>query len=344
MKLFIYEHITSGAYIDQALPTKLLQEGAEMLISIINDALEIEDLDITILTDYRLRSSDCFQQVKSPKLTQLSNKTSTDYQTHWLLSLQTNDIVLIIAPETDQTLLKLHLSALSHNANIIGCMPEEIEISSNKKVCSQVLSQHQLSTPQTVVAIDWPTQAFNSSTGYIIKPIDGAGCVDTYSVNSRHDVETHIAQLNKHQCTQTIIQQQIRGKHMSLTLLFAHNLVEVLSINQQLINQVDGVLILTGLIVNEFWDSTQLSLSHVNNLARQLKLALPGLEGLVGVDIIVSNDAVHIIDVNPRVTTAYTGLKVSLGINPLKRLLIVKGSLMYPLESIQQHDKVLISL
>lgn len=42
--------------------------------------------------------------------------------------------------------------------------------------------------------------------------------------------------------------------------------------------------------------------------------AIPGLEGLFGIDILLTAEGPVVVEVNPRLTTAYAGLRRALGI------------------------------
>ncbi len=344
MKLFIYEHITSGAYIDQPLPEKLLQEGAGMLISILNDSLEIDSIDISIISDYRLSQSDYFKSFDMRKITHLKCNSISEYQNNWKQSLLTCDLVLIIAPETAGVLQQLHEQASNLNTPTLGCSSEAICLTSNKLLCNQILEKHAISFPMTSLAQDWNLTAFDSSDGYIAKPIDGAGCIDTHYLATQKDVEKYIGQLHCEQSGITMIQQYLSGEQISLTVLLTDTYCELLAINQQLINNIDNRLSLVELKINAFWNSTQLSTSKLTTLIQQLKSAIPGLKGLIGIDIVVNDDEINIIDINPRITTSYVGLSTSLAINPLQRLLTAEGHLNQPLDVINQHNTVSISL
>ncbi len=52
------------------------------------------------------------------------------------------------------------------------------------------------------------------------------------------------------------------------------------------------------------------------NSAPRIGAALPGLHGIVGVDYIATANGPVVVEVNPRLTTSYAGLRRSLGVNP----------------------------
>jgi len=52
--------------------------------------------------------------------------------------------------------------------------------------------------------------------------------------------------------------------------------------------------------------------------AQHVVQALPGLRGLVGVDYIQTKDGPVVLEINPRATTSYAGLRAAMAQNPLR--------------------------
>ena len=48
---------------------------------------------------------------------------------------------------------------------------------------------------------------------------------------------------------------------------------------------------------------------------------MPGLFGFVGIDILIRNDMIYIVEINPRLTTSYVGLNETIGCNMVDLLL-----------------------
>ena len=62
------------------------------------------------------------------------------------------------------------------------------------------------------------------------------------------------------------------------------------------------------------------------DIARRAIDAVDGLRGYVGVDLILSDDGDKVIEINPRLTTSYIGLKALSADNLMERLLqVVRG-------------------
>ena len=48
---------------------------------------------------------------------------------------------------------------------------------------------------------------------------------------------------------------------------------------------------------------------------------MPGLAGYIGVDVIVGDADIRVLEVNPRLTTSYAGLEQAIGCNPAELIL-----------------------
>ena len=57
------------------------------------------------------------------------------------------------------------------------------------------------------------------------------------------------------------------------------------------------------------------------SLIDNIKRAMPGLFGFVGIDILIRNDMIYIVEINPRLTTSYVGLYETIGCNMVDLLL-----------------------
>ena len=91
----------------------------------------------------------------------------------------------------------------------------------------------------------------------------------------------------------------------------------VLSCNRQLIEQANDSFHYHGGILNglqRYWTQFEL-------LARQVAQAMPGLAGYVGIDVMIGDAGIQVLEVNPRLTTSYAGLEQAIGRNPAKLIL-----------------------
>jgi predicted ATP-grasp superfamily ATP-dependent carboligase len=71
------------------------------------------------------------------------------------------------------------------------------------------------------------------------------------------------------------------------------------------------------MIVNGLRDERAL----FEELADDVAKAIPGLWGYVGIDLILTSSGPVVLEVNPRLTTSYIGLRKSIGRNPAELVL-----------------------
>jgi predicted ATP-grasp superfamily ATP-dependent carboligase len=97
----------------------------------------------------------------------------------------------------------------------------------------------------------------------------------------------------------------------------------LLACNRQKVGLEHGAFRFDGVSVNAMADRG----GRYAALAREIARALPGLWGYCGVDFIETDTGPIVIEVNPRLTTSYAGLRRAIGINPAQLVLELPGSL-----------------
>lgn len=325
MKLFIYEHITSGALAHDTELSSLAQEGEMMMQAALKDALACPDVAILALRDSRFPPL--------PISAQLQSYTIQDTQSFglaWHDALAQADAALIIAPESDGLLANLNQAVLDQGKVLLGCQPAAVELSTDKYACSQLLSKHGLTPPVECRAHEWEANTFSAPDGLIAKPIHGVGCEATHYFKTIADVNAWIATLSPRYLEQTLIQAYEPGDAISLTILCNDTGCQMLAINQQHIMQQNQKISFSGVTVNGVSEN-QFPMDAANALVKQVHSAIPGLWGLIGIDLILNDRGAVILDINPRLTTAYAGLSQSLGINPIQLLINHKNTNLAPI-------------
>ena len=338
MKLFVYEHITSGALAEQKLPPTLAKEGNQMLMAVLQDSHATQQCTLTTLRDKRLNQLDFFEQNTQHQCHIVT--TLNDYHQTWEQCLQQCDVILIIAPETDSILATLQQQASNAGKMLLGCQPATIQLCSDKLYCHQHLTQTGIPTVATQLAARWLSSPSNPQNGLILKPRDGAGCIDTYYFESKTDLEKKLNAKQAPELEHYIVQPYIIGNTISLCLLASENTIEVLSVNQQHLEHSQGKISLSACIINHIDDLS--NLKQIEQLAKKLHVALTGLVGFIGVDLISNQQGLFIVDINPRHTTSYIGLAASLNLNPMQRFFdIIEGK---PVTPITQRHKIELTL
>ena len=109
-----------------------------------------------------------------------------------------------------------------------------------------------------------------------------------------------------------VLQPYTPGEALSLSVLACDGRALLLSVNRQRIAVHEGSFLYQGSVVNALPDTG----GRFQRLAQSIVAAIPGLWGYFGVDLILSDSGPVVVDVNPRLTTSYAGLRPALGINP----------------------------
>jgi len=316
MKLFLYEHITSGALINEPLPTSLAREGNDMLTAIVQDLIQLSKIELILLRDSRLKPLEGIVADTTHHVYTIDNATS--FHETYLSAITNADMVLVIAPETGGVLNKIQQQILNSGTPLLASSTEATQICADKYHCHQQLRAHGISSPATVKANEWSSNKLSSATGFIIKPQDGAGCIDTFFMRNNAKLaawlESHPNDLNN-----IIIQPYIEGLAISLSLLADHNDMRVLAVNQQNMKLNNDKLLFLGSIVNGVTEA-DLAFSQASIIATKVHQAIVGLWGFIGIDLILHKDKLFVVDINPRLTTSYIGLKQSLNHNPAELL------------------------
>lgn len=322
MKILLLEYITAGGLCGQPLPDSLLREGLLMRDALLSDFSEIADVEI--LTTYDVR-------VGLPKYANVAvpMDVTSNAAAVWQALLHTCDVALVIAPESDGVLSKLTQLVDSAGVKNLGSMLHAVDLSSNKYKTYHALKNAHILTVPTYTAREFLHPDFfnqhrslneSFSYGYVIKPIDGAGCEDTMYFVDITALQSWLCESQQStQLDRLIVQPYQPGIPASISMLCKGGAAWVLSCNQQLIEMhaLNGPIQYKGCLVNG------LSLQHdaFTKLAQTIAAAIRDLNGYVGVDVIINDDHIYVVEINPRITTSYIGLRESLKCNPAKLIL-----------------------
>ncbi len=285
----------------QPLPASMAAEGELMIAALLEDIRAAGHKDITVFRDARLPPLE-------HAVEQIRIDASRQQQIHE--SIQKDDIVWLIAPETDHVLGDLANAFLTSGGQLMGCSPDSIRLTSSKTATWKCLNENGI---DTVTCTTSDEVLPGSETGWVVKPDDGAGAEDTYHFQDKDELTHYLSQDFE---TQRIVQPYVAGEPLSLSLLCFQGDVSLLACNRQYIERTADGFTLTAIGVNEIIDDGRLQ-----SLAKQLAAAVPGLAGYVGVDLIRTNNRDWVLEINPRLTTAYAGISQSIGINIAEMIL-----------------------
>lgn len=224
------------------------------------------------------------------------------------------DAAWIIAPETGGCLERLVAQAEAAGVRVFGASARAIRRAADKGALARLLGKHDLPHPPTRAA-----QSLAECRGavgqlglpVVVKPARGAGSEGVQLVTDSRGLPKAVAAARRAGGPgPLLVQRYMTGVAASVSLLSTGRRAVVLGVNAQRVNQTSGFAYQGG--------ATPL----VHPLAKRAAATalatcrtLPGLKGYVGVDLVLTGSEAVIIEVNPRLTTAYLGLRARFDIN-----------------------------
>jgi predicted ATP-grasp superfamily ATP-dependent carboligase len=304
MRLLVFEFITGGGFNNQPLPASLLQEGYLMRNALLDDLSSIADLELFVLQDVRLSQADLAAKGRWQTIIVAQQVA---LQTLLLARQSDYDAVWLIAPETD--------GILSAWCEFFSAQGKFLHTSGAVAVvkCQDKLETTKLLQQTSIACV--PSSVYDDTTRYqggnwVIKVNDSVGCEQVYLIQSIEDWHKVSASLISHKVY--IIQPFISGRVLSLSCLFYQGKAYFICCNQQHIHTEQQQFVLSACTVN-----IQSNNNHrYQELCQKIASAMPQLFGYAGIDFIQTEAGEDLVlEINPRLTTSYAGIKQALGVN-----------------------------
>lgn len=342
MKIFVGEYICGGGL--STLPTSevatsLLREGRAMLSSLLEDISQFAEahtiVDLESCGELLHLPSDRYldrNRLHVHEVPRISSNPEEELIERWVRVAKTCDLSLIVAPETDKTLLRIIESFRDQGIEVVAPSEQFIEVATDKREIATCLSNAGVHHPFTTWLQNTHGNATHQTVGkydsdkkdrpqfFLIKPHDGCGsqgicCFGTYSDALRalkHD---------------QVLQEKTSGKDVSIAVISGDDQTCLLpAVSQRL--DADTLEYLGG--EGPLSEALQ---DRARNLALQALNAMPtGRRGFIGIDLILgdSPELDYVIEINPRVTTSYVGLRKIIAGNLAARLFDLEfGSINY---------------
>ena len=300
MRILVFEYVTGGGMLGVGPAPSLVREGDMMLHALVSDLCAVPGVECLITRDSRLVPPnlpvDC-RMVPSPDaLAQV-----------WTDAMAEVDAVWPIVPEQGGALERMSAGVLAAGKVLLGSAPSAVRTAASKLRTARLLGD--LGVP--VVPTFGSGDRIPPIPGaWVLKPDDGMGCLGIRVCRDRDTLCHHWEQLADRAAW--VAQPFVQGTAGSLSLLAREGAATLLSVNRQRIAVMDDELVLLGCVVNGLGRPD----GRLRRLAGDVAAALPGLWGYAGVDLIATPAGPQVLEVNPRLTTSYVGLRESLGVNP----------------------------
>lgn len=309
MRVLIHEHFTSGGRSGQATQgqasacdrhddePELLAAGQGMLRPLIADLLAA-GVDVTVTLAPRLA-------IDLPPRTR--RVTSGSPSQALAAALPRVDAAIVIAPESHDVLAAT--TALVERAGVcnLGSASDAIRSVADKQLLSMRLAAAGVPTPASAAGLGAAPTLLKTHETIVVKPRRSAGCVDTFLCRSGAELRWLPDR------DDWLVQELVPGLTASAAFVVTADGVVPLRAGSQSIATIPGR---SGGSARLSYEGGRLPLGEALE-ARAVALGhraveqIPGLRGFVGVDLVLGTEARddRVIEINPRLTVAYAGLR-----------------------------------
>jgi predicted ATP-grasp superfamily ATP-dependent carboligase len=321
LRLLVYEHVSGGGFADEPIPASVLSEGFGMLRTLISDFKAAGHHVATTLDSRVARfnppiDADCAVPVPSSRETQAKIRKLSEQA----------DAAYVVAPETGGALQSLVELVEQTGVASLNCSAGAIAKVSDKAGFHEVMRKLGVSLPEArrfSVADDLREikKAVRDRLEFplIFKPSDGVSCSGLSVVKSEEQVAGAVGKIKGESSGKHfLVQELIKGDAASVSVLSTGSAVVPISLNRQ------DVMIETPEALSSYIGGA-VPFDHplraeAFEIAEKIVESVTGLRGYVGVDLVLTDEAAVVIEVNPRLTTSYVGLRRAVNFNPAQAI------------------------
>ena len=307
MKVGIFEYVSGGGMKDD-IDQNILCEGYSILKSVTED-FQKAGHEVTTLLDSRLTKLKDDLKANNLEINSKQNNTPDILNN----ILKTVDLSLIIAPETRE-ILSSFVQIAKSNTISLNSTPESIDLVSDKAKLAETLDKKGLPIPKTyfftgedeIEDIEKLFKTFSSSL--VVKPVKGAGCEKVFRVKEKSKLKQALELIRRDNPKErVIIQEFVEGIPVSASLILNGVDAFPISLNLQhvsLDSPPESSQYYGG--VTPFPHPYEFEAMNLSKKAAEL---FHGLTGYIGVDMMITPTGPILLEINPRITVPYVGLK-----------------------------------
>lgn len=303
MQVFLYEHVTATG----TGPESLQREGEAMVRALAADFATLPKMRVLVARHPTLEPLHLGPRVTCIDANTQDAKSVEDFTKAFFELRLRPDFALAIAPESDQVLMNIAMPLEVIAKSCLHPFAGSIALASDKLYFAKRLSLVEAPTPRVWKAseasrdlpADWNFPS-------VIKPIDGVGSLGVRKIESRAEFDSDPLDENE------LVQEFVQGTAVSVAAICNARTIETLEPCLQKLGGESGFEYLGG--------STPLPRPLAFRARRLAELAVICLQfqskaprGYVGVDMVLGDapdgSQDYVIEVNPRVTTSYVGLR-----------------------------------
>jgi len=298
MHVFLYEWITGGGLVDEPgrLPASLLAEGSAMITALAADFSAVSGCRVSVLRDTRLHN------LPLPGCEIVEVHSTCDWREEFDRLAAAADWSMIVAPEFDRILQQTVRRVGEAGGRALNSSDQFIALAADKHRTAELLRRAGVAAPVgRVLAEDEPKLPADFEYPAVLKPVDGAGSQHTLLVSGAVDEPPPYPWRRR-------LERFHAGRPASVGVLCGpKSRVPLPACWQHL--STDGRFSYRGGAV----------ICEAPLADRAVALALRAVDvmplalGYVGVDLVLGNapDGSEdvVIEINPRLTTSYVGLR-----------------------------------
>ncbi len=310
MKWLIWEYMTGGGMIGQALPWRLALEGWLMVKALATDLAEIPGMESVLLLDRRLaeQAGDIAGRIQGHWL---DSPADLRYWLDYYAKLGAG--VWPIAPESDNILAEQVVNLRQQFSHVQALDQAALAVFSDKWASYRWCLEKALPTPETVCYR--PDRLPGFPPPWVVKPRWGVGCEGMRYLSGMDALNNWAA--GTPDAKNFLLQPYIAGEALSLSVVFNNGHGELITVNRQQVVVDDGSFSFAGVHVN----CRSVEDRYLDWL-QCFSQSFSGLHGYLGIDFIkASSGDCWLVDINPRLTTAYAGIREAVGVNIAAKLL-----------------------
>ncbi len=338
-KIFIFEFVSGGGFNQVEIPSSLFCEGYAMLRTIIEDFKNL-GFHITTLLDSRIKFLSLYMKADIIKSVELEE----DYLQKYTTCVRNSDYCFVIAPEFSNVLYNLTKIVKKNNKKLLSIDLNGIKLGASKLETYRFFIENEINTPKSysipfngnILDLDFILQKFDQiNSSIVIKPDDGVGSELIFYFEKKDEILHFFESSNKITNTNRkyILQEYIEGDPMSVSIIndqplgkLVENGPKILSINAQNLQITDPTMDSAYLGGFTPVDQFEQLKAQIENILKGVDLST--FKGYFGIDFVKKVDnSLSFIEINPRLTTSYVGIRNVLEFNPMDLLLTQKKKL-----------------
>ena len=306
MRIFVGEYVCGGGLAHQEIQdirASLRKEGAAMLRAIVTDLSEVAETVVALDPRFAPLGVDVAQTVEIDPGQAIWGQ--------WVAAARECDAALIVAPESDGVLAKAAAMLRAGGVDVIAGSGDFLRVAGDKVLTAKTLTAAGIAHPLYMTLSDRRFQKdLEQYTKYVVKPRDGCGTQEIKIYESFDDARADLEE-------NLILQAWLPGQAVSVSLVASPTQQTFLPAVSQTLRE------LTCEYAGGQGPLDDDAQRRATALASRAIAAMPPtVRGFVGLDLVLADRPSEdcVIEINPRLTTSYVGLRQMIHGNLAARL------------------------